>query len=539
MNKKILFIFIFTFINNVFCTLVENNLKNESEELNMIDIQIAPKRFWENDVEGYIFLLQENIEDSSEIEKIESEYYPNLREILKKHKFKGGKKDSFVLTATKNEKLIQLIFVGLGKVDGLWSTELENLRRAVGRAVKSIKKLEIESSVLDVPYLKELEVDIDEVVKQITVAGIMADYEFIKFKTAKDIKDWHGKLLLSVNDVDKKDCEKSLIEGIIIGRATNFTRSLADLPPNILTPAVLAQEAKNMAVELNLKCTIFGRAEAEKLGMGGFLAVDEGSDKEGKFVVLEYWCGKKDARTIALVGKGVTFDSGGVSLKPPANMTGMKYDMSGAAGVLGVIKAIAQIKPNVNVISVTPLVENMPSGKSSRQDDIITFMNGKTAEIQNTDAEGRLILADALCYAEKNYNPDVMIDVATLTAACVYALGHFFTGLMTKNKELEESLIESAMLTGDRVWPLPFDDDFKPAIESDVADIANTGKPNYKAGTVTAGWFLSNFVDKSKWAHLDIAGTSDGVPGIDYIDSKCSAGAAVRLLINFILNYEK
>ena len=506
----------------------------------MIDIQIAQNKFWDNDVEGYIFLLKENFEGCPEIKKIESDFYPNLKEILKKHKFTGGKTDSFVLTATKNDKLIQLIFVGLGKLEKPWNEELENLRRAVGRALKSIKKLEIETSVLDVPYEKQLNVSVSEIVKQITIAGIMADYEFVKFKTEKNNinKSWSGKLFLSVDEKDKKDCEQNLEVGTIIGQSTNFTRSLADMPPNIMTPEVLSQEAKVIADELKLKYKIFGRDEAIKLGMGGFLAVDEGSDKEGKFVVLEYLCSEKNAPTIALVGKGVTFDSGGISLKPSEYMTGMKFDMSGAAGVIGVIKAIAQIKPNINVISVTPLVENMPSGKSSRQDDVITFMNGKTAEIKNTDAEGRLILADALCYAEKNYNPEVIIDVATLTGACLYALGHFFTGLMTKDNELGLKLTESGMLTGDRVWPLPLDDDFKKAIESNVADIANTGKSNYKGGTITAGWFLSNFVDKAKWAHLDIAGTSDGVPGVDYINSNGSAGAAVRLLINFILNYK-
>ncbi len=536
MRKHLILVLVLNLVSSIFC---EDFIKNETEVLDMIDIKIAPNKFWDNDVEGYVFLLPQKFEDCPEIKKIESDFYPNLKDILKKHKFTGKKTDSFVLTATKDDKLIQLIFVGLGKLDKSWNEELENLRRAIGRVVKSIKKLEIETSVLDIPYQQRLKVGIAEVVKQITIAGFMADYEFTKFKTAKNDKSWNGKLLFSVYEKDKKNCEQSLKIGTIIGRATNFTRSLADMPPNIMTPEVLSQEAKVMADELKLKCKIFGRDEAEKLGMGGFLAVDEGSDKEGKFVVLEYLCSEKNAPTIALVGKGVTFDSGGVSLKPAQYMTGMKFDMSGAAGVMGAIKAIAQLKPNVNVVAVTPLVENMPSGKSSRQDDIITFMNGKTAEIQNTDAEGRLILADALCYAEKNYKPEVIIDVATLTGACLYALGHFFTALMTKDDELGLKLTESGMLTGDRVWPLPLDDDFKKAIESDVADIANTGKPNYKAGTITAGWFLSNFVDKAKWAHIDIAGTSDGVPGIDYISSKGSAGAAVRLLVDFVLNYSK
>jgi leucyl aminopeptidase len=289
---------------------------------------------------------------------------------------------------------------------------------------------------------------------------------------------------------------------------------------------------------LGLKCAVFGRKKAQELGMGGFLSVDSGSEQEGKFVILEYDCGNKDVPTIVLVGKGVTFDSGGISLKPASYMTGMKFDMSGASAVIGVMKVIAQLKPQINVIGLTPLVENMPSGRSNRQDDIVTFMNGKTAEIVNTDAEGRLILADALCYAEKFYEPDVIIDVATLTGACVHALGHFYTGLMTKDPKLAGLLENSSHLTGDRILALPLDDDFKKAIKSEVADISNAGSPAYKAGTITAALFLSNFVEKAAWAHLDIAGTADGVPDVNYL-GKGATGVGVRLLVDFILKYKK
>ena len=202
------------------------------------------------------------------------------------------------------------------------------------------------------------------------------------------------------------------------------------------------------------------------------------------------------------------------------------------------MSAIAQLKPQVNVVALTPLVENMPSGKACKQDDIITFMNGKTAEIKNTDAEGRLILADALCYAEKFYKPEVMIDIATLTGACLYALGHSFTALMTKDEVVGTKLHAISLVTGDRVWPLPMDDDFKAAIKSDVADMANCGAANYKAGTITAAWFLSNFVENAKWAHLDIAGTAYEVPGVSYYN-KGATGAGTRLLIEFVMNYGK
>jgi leucyl aminopeptidase len=380
------------------------------------------------------------------------------------------------------------------------------------------------------------------------IAAHMADYKFAKFKSKKDDKDdskkdeWSYKLLLATGECDR--CQEALDKANIIGQAINNSRLLCDMPPNVATPTYVSEQVKKIATDIpGLKCAVFGRDKAEELGMGGFLSVDIGSEQEGKFVVLEYNTDVKHARTndaptIALVGKGVTFDSGGISLKPASHMSGMKFDMSGAAAVIGVMQIISQLKPDVNVIGLTPLVENMPSGRSNKQDDIITLMNGKTAEVANTDAEGRLILADALCYAEKFYNPDVIIDIATLTGACAYAIGHFYTALMTKDKELSEALKKSAKISGDKVWALPFDDDYKVAIKSEVADISNTGSPAYKAGTITAGFFLSNFVEKSKWAHLDIAGTADGVPGINYL-GKGATGAGVRLLVDFVMNYKK
>lgn len=506
----------------------------------MIDIKITEKSFWQNDVEGYIFLVKEGIiplASSSDFEILEKEYYPNLKDILNKHKFTGKKGESFVLTSTKDEKLIQFIFVGVGKLDTTWNYELENLRRAIGSAVLKLKKLEVKDSVISLPKDdKPFGLIADRILRQLVTIAIMSDYEFVKFKSDKKNKQWSGTLFIHVEK--EQNFNIALKEGIILGNAVNLTRGFADLPANHLTPNSLAQDAKAIAKKHGLSYKAFGRKDAELLGMGGFCAVDAGSDEDGQFVILEYKTKTKDAPTIALVGKGVTFDSGGISLKPSAYMEGMKFDMSGAAAVIGSMEAIAQLEPDVNVVAITPLVENMPSGKACKQDDIITFLNGKTAEIKNTDAEGRLILADALCYAEKFYNPEVIIDIATLTGACLYALGHSFTAVMTKNDDIGAKLQAVGLVTGDRVWPLPLDDDFKDAIKSNVADIANTGSSNYKAGTITAGWFLKNFVDKSKWAHLDIAGTADGVPGVSYL-GKGSTGAGVRLLTEFVLNYNK
>lgn len=503
----------------------------------MLEIKLSTKPLWENSVEGYCFLIADNFEDCSMIKKIEQDYYPHLRTLLKRHKFEGKRGQSYVLSAPKDDKLIQFIFVGVGKLNGKFDVELEHLRRAIGTTVHLVKKLELENAILSLPSKKMLDIDQAELIKQVTTSAYLADYEFKKFRTERKDDRYSGILFLASQEGLGIEFEEALRTGTIIGKSANFTRNLADMPPNLMNPIIVADHAQHIAKEFGLKCTVLDAKRAKELGMGGFLAVQEGSENEGRFVILEYEAPSKSAPTIALVGKGITFDSGGISLKPASSMTGMKYDMSGAAAVIGTLRAIAQLKPDVNVVGITPLAENMPSGKAARQDDIITFMNGKTAEIRNTDAEGRLILADALCYAEKYYSPDVIIDIATLTGACVVSLGLYFTGLMSKNDELCEELIEIGKKCGDKLWRLPMTDDYEPAIKSDVADLSNSGKSEYSAGTITAGLFLNHFVEKTPYAHLDIAGTSDGVLGISHL-GKGATGVGVRLFIEYIQNYK-
>ena len=507
----------------------------------MVSVQLTQKKFWENDVECYIFLMSENLEtslDLASLDKIEKEFYPHVKEILKKHKFAGKHGQSFVLTAMKDKKLVQFMFIGLGKLKSSWHRELELLRRAVGSAVEKIKSLDIQSALLALPDATPFGVSSAELVKQLSIIVFIADYEFIKFKSERKDKEWAGTLFIEIDQKDHAMFVQALQQGVIIGQAVNQARNWADMPANILTPPELAKQAKEMADEFNLQCTVFGEQKAGELGMGGFLCVDAGSDKPGKFVILEYNTDVKKAPTIALVGKGVCFDTGGISLKPSESMHGMKFDMTGAAAVIAAMKVFAQLKPEVNVVGITPLVENMPSGKAARQDDIITFMNGKTAEIRSTDAEGRLILADALCYAEKFYKPEVMIDIATLTGACAYSLGHFYSAIMTRDEVLSDSLQRVGRLTGDKLWPLPLEDDYKEAIKSDVADVSNTGSRAYLAGTVTATCFLENFVANARWAHLDVAGTADAVPGINYL-GKGATGVGVRLFVDFVMSYKK
>ena len=506
----------------------------------MIDIQISQKKLWDSSIEGHVFFFKEDfasVTDKGQIKKIKESSYPNLEEILEKHKFTGKRGHIFVLTAPKNKKLVQYIFVGLGKVNQAPRIELENLRRVLASVIQISKKLVIKEIALSLPSEEDYDLSKAEFIKQVVIVCHMADYEFTTYKS-KSTAEWEGTVFIETDAKNTKAIKDAIQEATLVGKATHMARTWADTPGNIMTPTALSDEAKKIAKAHKLKCTIFGKEKAEELKMGCFLGVDSGSDQDGKFVVLEYQAPKKNAPTIALIGKGITFDTGGINIKPSSGMEGMKYDMSGAAAVIAVMGVIAQLKPNVNVIGVTPIVENMPSGKALRQDDIIRCMNGKTVEIRSTDAEGRLILADALCYTERFYKPDIIIDIATLTGACGHALGHFYAGMLTRDEDLAEQLFDIGLSTGDRVWRLPLDDDYKDANKSDFADIANLGSPTYLAGTITASCFLECFVKSARWVHLDISSVANKVPGVNYL-SKGATGAGVRLLVEFVMQHSK
>ena len=366
----------------------------------------------------------------------------------------------------------------------------------------------------------------------------IADYHFDTYITDEDRKITPVEQAIIVIDADqRKEFDKGIEEGSIIGDAVNRTRQWIDFPPVHLTPTQLAGMAHAVATKRDLKFTVFSENEIIKMGMGGLAAVSAGSEQECKLVIMEYKTTKKNAPTIALVGKGITFDSGGLSIKPAVHMETMKEDMSGAAAVINAMDIIGALKPQVNVVALAPLSENMPGQNATKPGDIITFYNGKTAEVKNTDAEGRLILADAISYAVKHYKPDVIIDIATLTGACAHALGPFYSGLMSEHEEIVHALQESAERTGDRVWRLPLSDDFKPAIRSIVADLCNIGSNKYRAGATTAAHFLQNFVGETPWAHLDIAGVAFDVPDIPYYRPHSATGYGVRLLSDLVLNW--
>lgn len=310
-----------------------------------------------------------------------------------------------------------------------------------------------------------------------------------------------------------------------------FAKKLGDMPPNVVTPSYLADEADKLAtLSNNLTTKILDEDQMEELGMGSFLSVAKGSIEPGKIICMEYMAGKAGDAPHVLVGKGITFDTGGISLKPGAGMDEMKYDMCGAASVLGTMLAIIELELPINFVGVVAAAENMPSGHASKPGDIVTAMNGTTIEILNTDAEGRLVLCDALSYTIDTYKPASIVDIATLTGACMAALGRVNSGLFSTDEDLVNELLSASNTSRDTVWRLPLEDEYQELLDSNFADIANIGGP--LAGATTAACFLSRFTEGQKWAHLDIAGTAWNSGG----KAKGATGRPVPLLVNYLAN---
>jgi leucyl aminopeptidase len=363
---------------------------------------------------------------------------------------------------------------------------------------------------------------------------ITSQFELDKYRTKDKQDKTVNSLIVCVDNADANELKDGIARGQAVGEAMNFTRDLANEPPNILTPSEMASRAQAMAKEVGLKCDVLDEAQMAKLGMGSLLSVSRGSAQPAKLIVLRYVpevSTAKGSEMLGLVGKGITFDTGGISLKPGENMDAMKYDMSGGATVLGTMRAVAMLKPTIPVLGVVAAVENMPDGNASRPSDVVTAMNGKTIEILNTDAEGRLILADAVAYAEKE-GATRIVDMATLTGAVIVALGDLNTGIMGNDQEFVDEIIACGKEIGEGFWQLPVGPDYSKLIKSDIADIKNIG-PRGKAGTIMGAVFIQVFVGKAKWAHLDIAGTA-WADSAKAHHAKGPTGVAIRTLLRLI-----
>ena len=364
--------------------------------------------------------------------------------------------------------------------------------------------------------------------RQQVLLAAEAAYRFDRMKSKPEPNGRGPRTLAVVVDAREQDgAQRELERAAAIAEGVALAKDLGNLPGNVCTPTYLAERAREMADELKLRCEVLDAKKMESLGMGALLAVAQGSAQPPQFIVLQYRGTAKSAAPVVLVGKGITFDTGGISIKPAAEMDEMKYDMCGAAGVLGAIHAAARMKLAVNVVTLVPTCENMPGGRAVKPGDIVRSLSGQTIEILNTDAEGRLILADALTYARR-FKPAAVVDVATLTGACVVALGHHNTGLFTQQDALAAELVEAGREMQDPAWRMPLEDDYQEALKSPFADMANIG--GRAGGAITAACFLSRFAKDYDWAHLDIAGTAwkSGA-------SKGATGRPVPLLSRFLI----
>ena len=419
----------------------------------------------------------------------------------------------------------RLLLVGLGK-------EKEFRDKAYGAAIRSAVKAVRDSGAADATLLlTRIPVKKRSAawrIRQAAAAACETLYRFDRFKSKKDGERPLGSLVFAVDDkTGEVAAAQALAQGLAIGEGVALARTLGNLPGNVCTPAHLAEAAQQIADEHQLDCRILEQVDMEALGMHSLLSVAKGSRQAPKLIVMHYRGGKPGDKPVVLVGKGVTFDTGGISLKPGEGMDEMKFDMCGAASVLGTLKATALLQLPVNLTVIAPCVENMPGGAASKPGDIVTSLSGQTIEILNTDAEGRLILCDALTYAER-FAPAAVIDVATLTGACVIALGHVATGLFANDEDLAGELLEAGGAAFDRAWRMPLWDDYQEQLKSNFADMANIG--GRPAGSVTAACFLSRFTGKFAWAHLDIAGTA-WKSGAE----KGATGRPVPLLTHFLL----
>ena len=461
--------------------------------------------------------------------------------------FSGKEGETLLFYPTGKGKLLakRVLVVGLGKAEegksnnGLTSADMwrENYRKAGGKVSETALKTKAGKilAVMPEPFI----LDLQETAECLTEGFILGGYQFKKYKKTIEEDELQSKIkeLLLFTDKEKGAVNKGLRMGRVAAFAGVAARDMANEPGNVWTPTRFAEAGRKLAKTHNLSCKILSKVNMQRLKMGGILGVNSGSAQPPKLIILEY---KTSARnpTLLMVGKGLTFDSGGISLKPPKGMDEMKFDMCGGAAVLGAMQAVGEEKPKgINIVAIVPATENLPGSSALKPGDIITIYGGKTVEVLNTDAEGRLILADALAYGIKQYKPKAVVDIATLTGAVVIGLGHHRTGLLSNDDELAQKTMDAGDRSGEPLWRLPLGPEYSKQIKSKVADIKNIG--NRGAGTITAAAFLQEFVGDIAWVHLDIAGTAYNFTAKSYIPNKGPSGIGVRTLLELIRNWKQ
>ncbi len=452
-----------------------------------------------------------------------------ISELIKQGEIRGKLCEVTIIHALGKIPARAVAVVGLGKQADFTA---DKIRRVVAQACRSLRKLNCRRIATIVHGTGTGGIDAEMASQAIAEGGILGLYSFHKHITKKpDYKDVKELVIVEHDAARKKKLEQGCRRGKILAEATNLARDLVNEPANYMTPTDMAKVAGRLAKAYGLGLNVLDREQMKRMGMGALLGVAQGSEQPPKLILLSYKGSPRSSKVTGFVGKGLTFDSGGISLKPSENMDEMKGDMSGGAIVMAALSAIAQLKLRVNVTALIPATENLPSGKALKPGDVIKALSGKTIEVVNTDAEGRLILADALSYAVKQkFSP--LIDLATLTGACHVALGDVCSGIFTNNKELVDKVIKAGAHAGERLWELPMYEEYKELNKSEVADIKNSG--GRWGGAITAAQFLAEFVGDTPWAHIDIAGTFYTSKEQGYV-VKGATGVCVRTLVNFAM----
>jgi leucyl aminopeptidase len=466
-----------------------------------------------------------NSELSSSAKQLQKLGHIDIKSLYQNQEFKGS--NGQVLPLYQPTKSInKAILLGFGEKKKL---TLESFRTAINALSRSLSKSSHKTVCLFVDEVNIKAVSANEKARSCAQSLVHAHYSFTQCKSTKNNTEKKTSMAFTYSCEDTRSANKGLNIGQAIGEGMNVARTLGNLPGNICTPTFLAGEARKLSRKhKGFKAQVLSEKQMQALGMGSLLSVSAGSKQAAQLIVMEYQGAAKTTKPHVLVGKGITFDTGGISLKPGAAMDEMKFDMCGAASVFGTMEALLKIKPKINVVGIVAAAENMPGSQATKPGDIVTSMSGKTIEILNTDAEGRLVLCDALTYA-KRFKPASVVDIATLTGACVVALGKHATGLFSNDDQFAETLLAAGKTSGDRAWHMPMWDDYQKQLDSNFADIANIGGRD--GGSITAACFLSRFTEDFKWAHLDIAGTAWLSGG-----NKGATGRPVPLLTEYLIS---
>lgn len=471
-----------------------------------------------------VYEKEQLTESAKKLNKISNNHLLNL---LKMGGFQGKIGQSYLIPAIPHTPFSSILLVGCGKDEPL---SLRNYRSIIATSMKALRVLTAKEVITTLTELNGASQDLPAKIKHLIEAMEENAYSFEQFKTKKTPPLTIKNMMIHIEHKPSPAALLALKQAVAISEGVTLTKNLANLPSNICTPSYLADEAKKISrAHRTIKVNILNKKDLKKLGMNALLAVSQGSIQEPKLISIYYQGTHKKIEPIALVGKGITFDTGGISLKPADGMIGMKYDMCGAATVLGTIKAAALLQLPINLVGIIASAENMPSGSAIKPEDIVTSLSGQTIEILNTDAEGRLVLADALTYCER-FHPKAVIDIATLTGAVVIALGNHASGLLSNHEPLEQALLAAGIAAHDRAWTLPLWEEYQDQLKSPFADMSNVG--GRSAGVITAACFLSRFAKKFHWAHLDVAGTAAMMGGAE----RYATGRPVPLLMQYLIN---